>query len=59
MTKVAKLIADEAREEREVVVRMLLREYEEIEIAKCTGLSLDEVDKIKRETADKLIDCRR
>lgn len=56
MTKVARLIAEEAVEEkmREVVEKFLLMKMDNSVIAKGTGLSIDEIEKIRRELAESL-----
>ena len=52
MTKVARLIADEAREERdrEIVERMIVKGVDNDKIAEYTGINIDDVEVIRRET---------
>ena len=45
MTKIAKSIAED--NSKEIAKKMLLRNYEDKEVAECTGLSIEEVQKLR------------
>lgn len=52
MTKVARLIAEDTS--KEIAKKMLLRNYDVKEVAECTGLTEEDVEKVRQETIESL-----